>query len=292
MYVFIINPTAGSGRAERELPRLQKVLEQRGLSSRVCATAQGGDAASLAAEVAKTAPTGVIAVGGDGTISEIAGGLRQTGVPLIFAACGTGNDFVRTARLPKDIVKALEVQLDTPPRKIDMGLMNDRCFLNVAGTGLDVDVLVEAEQYKENASGIKPYLKGVAAAINRYRPITAELSWDGSAPREELFTILSIGNGQYFGGGMRPVPDALLDDGLFDVVMARPVRKWQIPFLMALFIPGLHAKTALVKRMRVREVRIRRPGMVVNLDGELLACDDAHFRILPGALTVRLPGIK
>ena len=292
MYALIVNPAAGNGKALEVLPELCKLLDARGLTWTVHKTQEPGMGGTLAREALAQGAETVIAVGGDGTISEIAGGMKFSGIPLLFASCGTGNDFIRTAKLPRDPVEALKLQLDAPIGQIDLGRANDRNFLNVAGTGLDVNVLVEAEKYKATSSGLKPYLHGVADAIRHFSPLTAQISFDGEELHETKFTILSIGNGQYFGGGMRAVPGAQLNDGCFDVLEARPVKKWMIPFLMALFIPGLHAKTALTKRRLVQKLRIVCPGMVLNLDGELTPSDEAEFEVLPGALTVRLPMLK
>ena len=289
MYSILVNPSAGSGRAAALISGLQEKLAARRLSWQIRETQRPGQGSEIASTLARQNPEGVIVVGGDGTISEAADGLKYTGVPLLFCSCGTGNDFIKSTPLPHDPLQALDIQLDAARSFIDLGSMNDRCFLNVAGTGLDVEVLLCADRYKQHASGLTPYLHGVVDAIRAYRPVTAQVSCDDEPLRETRFTILSIGNGQYIGGGMRAVPGTSLTDGFLDVIEARPLKKWQIGVLMALFIPGLHAKTRLVRRQRVKKLRIIRPGMVINLDGELTSCDDATFSILPSALAVRLP---
>ena len=289
MYVFIVNPAAGSGRSLKILPRLTGLLDARKIPWQVRQTTRVGEAGALACAAVREKAEAVVAVCGDGTLGEIADGLKYTGIPLLFAASGTGNDFVRSTGLSKDPVQALAAQLDAPKGRIDVGTVMGRCFLNVSGTGLDVDVLVQAEKHKKDASGLKPYLLGVRDAIRGYAPMHALVSYEGEPLRETAFSILSLGNGQYFGGGMRPVPGAKLNDGLLDVVEVRPVPKALIPILMTLFIPGLHARTALAKRRQVKRLRIRCPGMVLNLDGELIPCDDAEFHLLEEALTVQLP---
>ena len=292
VYVFVVNPVAGSGRSLKILPQLIEVLKRRGIEWQVYETTAPGDATALATSAIQGGNVqGVIAVGGDGTMREVASGLKGSAIPLLFASCGTGNDFIKSTKLPKDPLQALERQLDAPIGSIDIGRVNEHFFLNVSGTGLDVEVLARTEKYKQNASGMRPYLMGVVSAIRDYRPTEAQISFDGELLRDARFSILSLGNGRFFGGGMKPVPDALLNDGYFDVVLVRPVYKWSIPILMALFIPGLHAKTPLAKRSRVRRLYIKCKGMTLNLDGELIRCDEAEYEILPGALTVRLPGI-
>ncbi len=292
MYTLIVNPTSGRGVALKRLREIEEILKQRSLEYRIEQASKPMDAARIAREAAAHRPEGIIAVGGDGTLFEIINGMIGSDVPLLFASCGTGNDFVRTLKLPKDPVEALLQQLDAPTSRIDVGRMNDYYFLNVAGTGFDVEVLRNAEKYKERYTGLRTYLFGLFDAIRDFRPMTAHVSIDDGPEEEVSFSILSIGNGRYIGGGMKAVPDALLDDGLFDVVTVRPVSKPAIALLIAFYIAGKHIALKLGVLRRCRKLSIRRPGMTLNLDGELFSADSARFELLPGALCVRVPGIN
>ena len=292
MYTLIVNPTAGRGAAAQLLEKVEALLKERGLGYAVHFAAEPMDAVRIARTLATERPEGIIALGGDGTLFEIINGMIGSDVPLLFVSCGTGNDFVRTLKLPKDPLEALRQQLDAPIGRIDVGRMNDLYFLNVAGTGFDVDVLRNAEKYKAKYTGLRTYLFGLFDAIRDFRPMTAHVSFDDGPEEEVSFSILSIGNGRYIGGGMKAVPDAKLDDGLFDVVTVRPVSKPVIALLIAIYITGKHVKVGLGRLRRCRKLSIRRPGMTVNLDGELFSTDHARFELLPKALCVRVPGIR
>ena len=288
MYTVIVNPISGSGNALRQLPRIESALKERSIDYRVVQTQGHGDGTRLAEKAASEGVEGVIVVGGDGTLFDIVNGLRTSGVPLIFAPCGTGNDFIKSLSLPKDPVEAINVQLDAPLSRIDLCRMNDKYFLNVGGTGFDVEVLRNAEKYKTKYTGLMVYFHGLLDAIKSYQPIHAKVTIDGDA-QDRSFAILSVGNGRYFGGGMRAVPDAVVDDGLFDVVIVKPVKKFMILPLIALFIKGKHVQMKLGKLYRCKKITIESPGMTVNMDGELYSYDAADFEILPGAVSVRLP---
>ena len=292
MYTLIVNPTSGRGAAMKQFAKIESVLRERSLEYTIERAARPMDAARIARAAAAGQSQGIIAVGGDGTLFEIINGMIGSDVPLLFVSCGTGNDFVRTLKLPKDPVEALKCQLDAPTGRIDVGKMNDFYFLNVAGTGFDVDVLRNAEKYKAKYTGLRTYLFGLFDAIRDFRPMTALVSFDDGPEEEVSFSILSIGNGRYIGGGMKAVPDAKLDDGLFDVVTVRPVSKPAIALLIALYIAGKHIAIGLGRLRRCRKLSIRHPGMTVNLDGELFSADSARFELLPNALCVRVPGIK
>ena len=289
MYALIINPISGNGRGERELPRIEALLRRESVPYRTFVANSAAEARTYARQAAADGMTGVIAVGGDGTLFEIINGMAGSELSLLFACCGTGNDFIKALRLPKDPVEALRAQLHAPLSRIDIGRMNDLYFLNVSGTGFDVDVLRQAEKYKQTHKGLGVYLRGVRDAIRNFRPV---IGFDGGAPEACRFTIISIGNGRYIGGGMRCVPTAQVNDGLFDVVVTRPLPCWSIGFLMAVYVPGWYAYTPFVRRRRCKSVRILCPGMTVNLDGELIDCDEAELELLAAALPVRIPGLS
>lgn len=291
MHSIIINPASGGGAAVRRLAELENMLIGRGMEYRVNATRRPGDAEKMAALAVRDGLEGVIAVGGDGTFSEIVNGLGESGLEMLFAPCGTGNDFMRMFDMPADMLKALEKQLDSPARRIDLGLCNDRYFLNVTGCGFDVDVLTAAENYKGKASALGAYLRGAYSAIRNYRPMDVKISIDGSEMQAARATIISIGNGSFIGGGMKAVPGSRVDDGLLDVMLAGPVSRLSIYVLLLLFAAGRHTLLKrIVKTVRCKTLRIERPGMQMESDGEIFKCDSADIRVLPGALRTRLPG--
>ena len=291
MYALIINPISGNGHGKEVLPRVEALLRRESIPYRTFVAESAAEARAFARQAASGGMAGIIAIGGDGTLFEIINGMAGSGLALLFACCGTGNDFIKTLRLPKNPVEALRVQLHAPLSRIDIGRMNGTYFLNVSGTGFDVEVLRQAEKYKQAHSGLGVYLRGVRDAIRTFRPIEAHIGFDGEEPIPRRFTIISIGNGRYIGGGMCAVPTAGVNDGLFDVVITRPIPRWSIALLMALYVPGWYAHTPFVQRKRCKRLRILCPGMTVNLDGELIGCDEASFELLAAALPVRIPGL-
>ena len=289
MYILIANPASGRGLALRKLPEIEAEFSRRGLAYRVERTVCAEDAVRAARAAAVESPEGIVAIGGDGTFFDVVNGMAGSDVPLLFVPCGTGNDFIKSLPLPREPLAALRAQLDSPLSRIDLGRMNGTYFLNVSGTGFDVDVLRLVDGHKQRHGGLLAYLLALRDALRHYRPTEAAISFDGGPERSASFAILSIGNGRFIGGGMRAVPNAKVDDGLLDVVIVDPVRRGAIPPLIAFFIAGLHIRLGLAKLVRCRSFTLRRSGMTVNLDGELRPADEARFELLPAALTVRLP---
>jgi len=169
-----------------------------------------------------------------------------------------------------------------------MGMVNNCAFANVSGAGFDVEVLRQTKLYKGNRTGLIPYVMGVVAAIKHFKPMDAELFIDGK-PIGNRYTMVTVANCRYFGGGMKVAPNADPADGLFDVMMIRPVRRWHIPFLLPLFINGSYAKLPITTVTRAGNITLRGKKLTINIDGELRDVEEAEYSILPGGLKLSLP---
>ncbi len=292
MFTIIANPMAGGGRGKSVIKNVCELLRSRSIAHRIEYTNHSGHATPLTRAAILAGCSAIVAVGGDGTLCEIASGMAERAVPLYFVPCGTGNDFVRMLKLPADPIAALTSQLDGAESRLDMATVNGSGFMNVAGSGFDVDVLREVIHYKHLGKGLLPYLMGLISALKHFHAFQAELTLDTGEVLNEAFTIISIANGQYFGGGMRVAPFADPADGLLDVMIIRGLPRWAVPFLLPLFIFGLHARIPFLCRVRrCQRVKLKCPNMTFNMDGELSGMDQADVRILPGHIPVRLPHI-
>ena len=288
MLQIIANEKSGSGAGKKVLQDVKTFLDARGEVYRTSVTTGPGHAKDLADEAVKAGgdDTEILCLGGDGTIFEIVNGLAGRFATLYFVPCGTGNDFVKMLDLPKDPVEALRVQLEGEKKRIDVGQVNEHYFLNVSGSGFDVEVLRQAARFKKFGKGLLPYLLGVFAALRSFRPLSLEMTCEGRTVKKEV-TIFSVGNGRYIGGGMKAVPHAQIDDGLFDVIVADKVGRFSIIRLLSKFISGKHTTLSIAHEWRCRELTIRCPGMTLDIDGELIPADEACYRLLPGALGIR-----
>ena len=289
MVAIVMNPASGSGGGRSLLAALSAQLAGRGMEARVFATQASGDERRQAELALEAGATAIVCVGGDGTLSEVVGALAGKDATLYIVPSGTGNDFARAFGLPREPVAALAAQLDGTPESIDLGTINGKPFLNVSGSGFDVEVLRKTEELKSVYPGETAYRKAVLAVVSRYRAMEAELSIDGGPFERRRVTIAEFANGQYIGGGMRVAPDARENDGLLDVVTVVPVWHGLIPLLLPLFILGVHVRLPLARSVRAREAVLRCKGMTVNIDGRLEQMDEARYAVLPGALRVMRP---
>lgn len=289
MLTCIINPVAGSGHALHIAEKLRQDAAGRHLDIRFVQTTRSGEAEALAREAAADpACLGVVSVGGDGTALETARGLLGTSVPLGIIPAGTGNDFIKTAGLPADPMAVWEIILKGFHRRVDVGTINGKLFLNACGTGFDVKVLDCAERYKKRFRGLIPYLLGLIRAIFSYKPVHIKATVDGQ-PFERDVLICAVCNGGVFGGGIPICPKADLHDGMFDLVVVENVPRYKIPR----YLPGLLGKKVLdfpiTSHRLVRRVEIESPGMRLQEDGEIRQMDRALIEIRPSSLELFVP---
>lgn len=285
-YAFILNPAAGTGFSLSVMQKIEETLSAGNVEYRVFRTEKPGHATQIAARLASDPEAAaVISVGGDGTAGEVAAGLTGTKKAMGIIPAGTGNDFIKSAGIPKDPSKALEFILGGKARPIDTGTVNDRFFLNVCGTGFDVTVLDYAESEKEKHRGLTPYFLGLLKAIFHYKSVELTVTADGERQNGK-YLVCSIANGRFIGGGIPICPAADIRDGLLDLVLIRGIRRWQIPFHLPGLMLSRDLKFRVTKHRRVRRVLIEGSDLRINIDGDITTLSGADFRINPASLNL------
>ncbi len=268
---------------------MSAAAQEAGIEFEIRETDAPGAARRLAKEAARQGASVVAAAGGDGTISEVADGIADTGAALGILPLGTGNDFVRTVGISRNLPDAVNTLVHGVERPIDVGLANGRRFINIAGCGFDAVVAERVNAGYKRLHGTSAYLAALIQGLAGFRPTPMAVTVDGETI--ELRAMLcSIGNAQYYGGGMRITPDARLDDGLLDVCLLGEV---SIPrFLLAFprVFKGTHVTHPAVTMLRGRKIRVEAsPSMPVFVDGDLLGRTPVEFEVLPGALRLVAP---
>ncbi len=283
MIYIVANKTAGHGTAAATLEKVRDYLTEKGVAFLVKETQAPFHATKLAEQAVNNGAKCVFALGGDGTVREVAEGMKGSSVPMGIIPAGTGNDISKAVNLPGKPIEALQAGLQGTARKVDLGMINDLSFVNIVGTGFDVNSLRWTLKLKRSMKGLLPYLLGGILAIITHRNIDVKLTIDGHE-RQLPLMMISVANGKCFGGGMKVAPDAELDDGLFDIVIVHPVPKWKIPLLLPKFISGKAKTIKYVETLRCKEIIIERQGQYMNVDGEILPMDKAHIKILPSQI--------
>ncbi len=277
MIALIVNPAAGNGRSMATCEAVCQRLNERGIPYELHTTDHPTHATEIAREAACHGIDTVIAIGGDGTVTETAAGLHGTKTALGIIPSGTGNDFIKTAGIPTGWEAALDLILSKPARPVDTGVINDRFFINVCGAGFDVMTLDYAEKAKKYVHGLLPYLYGVLRAIAAFRPREMHIEIGDETVLDGKYMIFSIANGRYFGGGIPIAPLAAVTDGLLDVLIVDAVPRWKLPAYLVPLMLGKLYKCRISHRYLTTHCRITSPGMRVQLDGEIIPMEEAEF---------------
>ena len=277
MIALIVNPAAGNGRSMATCEAVCHRLTERSIPYELHKTNHPTHATEIAREAAARGVETVIAIGGDGTVTETAAGLCGTKTALGIIPSGTGNDFIKTAGIPANWKEALELILKEPARPVDCGAVNDRFFINVCGTGFDVMTLDFAEKAKKHVRGLLPYLYGVLRAIVAFRPVQMHIEIGQDIVLDGKYMIFSIANGRFFGGGIPIAPLAAVTDGLLDVLIVDAVPRWKLPAYLIPLLNGKLYKCKIAHRYLTTNCRVACPGMRMQLDGEILPMESAEF---------------
>jgi len=286
---FIVNPTAGGGAAQAAFAKVAALLDERGIPYSSVFTSAHGEATALAAQAVKTGHTCIVAVGGDGTVHEVASALVHSEAVLGIIPCGTGNDLAKSLSIPTDPMQALEVLLTGEVICMDAASANDMVFCNAAGFGFDVEVLRHMRRYNKHFRGILPYLLGLLRAWFALRRTQITLTANGSDVSCRSL-IVCAANGSYFGGGMQVAPLADVKDGLLDVCVIHNVTHFTVLNFLRAFVKGRHVEEKYKKYVHYFKTESFTVSSgepcPVQLDGEIVGTTPVTFRILPGALKV------
>lgn len=282
---LIVNLLAGQGRCRRLWPVIERVLKCSGLPFYHEFTKAPGAATEVARRAAKNSPV-VVAVGGDGTIHEVVGGLMGTGSRLGIIPAGTANDFVKMLGIPPDPHRAVVILKAGQTKRVDVGQLGERYFVNGLGLGLDGAVAWRVF-WRRGWPGHFIYLYAAIREALSFRASELEVKGPDWSCSGRLMMVGAT-NGRHFGGFIL-TPYAEIDDGLFDVYMVsdmHPLRRiTQIPKARR----GAHLSLPEVRIERAPWVEItsERP-LLGHLDGEPVELPPGSFRVelLPRALEV------
>lgn len=308
--VVIANPAAAAGRVGRRSDRIERTLRSALGPFELWPTRAAGHAAELASQAVGQGVARILALGGDGTLSEVVHGVVSTGcdpgaVCVGLLPAGTGGDFRRLLGdewAAGDLRRAAIALADADATPVDVGHVRfedhdgaarERFFLNILSFGIGglVDRLVN--ESPKHLGGRASFFLGTFRAALRYRPARVALRIDGAAVGELEVTNIFVCNGRFGGGGMHFGPDALLDDGLFDVVC---IEHRSLPRTLAMtrgIYRGRFDHFEGVHRWRGRRVEARTLGdaeALIDLDGEAPGRLPAEITLRPRA--VRILGVR
>ena len=268
--LFIVNPVAGAGKAKKLIPLIEKTMKECNKKYQIMISKEPEHATEIAKRQSKNYET-IVAVGGDGTINEVATGLiKNNGGVLGVIPGGTGNDMARSLDIPMDPKEALEILCKAYKKNMDIGIANGSYFLNIASIGFDAEVVMNNIKIKKRIKNEFSYVISVIYSLIRFKKKKVEIEIDGKIIKDEVY-LLAVGNGKYYGGGMMIIPTAKIDDGYLDICTISNISKFKILFLFPTIFKGTHIEHKKhVNIYRGRKVKFKsEEGLFLNVDGEI-----------------------
>jgi YegS/Rv2252/BmrU family lipid kinase len=298
LLLLVVNPNSARRATGKKWPQLEAKLRTILPPFDVALSSRRGDAARIAAE-GRGYET-IVAVGGDGTINEVANGILDAKLPAALGVLprGTGSDFARTIGVPHGLGAAARVLAENRRKRIDAGRAcyvvqgareESRWFVNAAEVGIGGMVVEAVNHPSRPLPGPSAFMWAIATTLFRHRPTEMTVTTDGGQPRRILLSNAWIANGRYSGGGILSAPRARVDDGLLDVVLLEHAN----PFVRLAGLPGLrNGKFTEMRQAEYRHARTAAFGaragahQLVELDGDAVGMTPASFEVAPGRLTV------
>lgn len=301
--VFVVNPASGNASTGKRWDELSGRIRGLGLEHDALMTHAPGDATELAARAIREGATTVVAVGGDGTINEVANGFFVEGVDASAAALGllpmgTGGDFRRTVGVPDDFEPAIHALRERRLRRIDAGKVEavgldgspmTRHFVNIADAGIGGVVVERVNRTTKLFGGRASFQYAAMMTLLTFKPPmvrveSSEASFEGRAQN------VVVANGQYFGGSMHVAPGAIPDDGLFDIVLFGDIARLEALRSINDIYSAKHLENPKVQAWRTGRLRVSSDERVlIDIDGEICGTLPATFTVVPLAIELVIP---
>ena len=284
-YEIIINPVAGKQNIKKTYKIIDDIFDANGVSYNIYVTERPGDAIEKCRKIAKGTDA-VIAVGGDGTVNEVVNGLVGTNTLFGVIPVGTGNDFARSINLSLNLKQACEQILAGKTKFIDLGKVCNRYFINLVGVGFDGAVAYQTNQHNKYISGKWMYLLSVLKTLMNYKPVEMKITLDSDIVQCSPM-LVAVGIGPSYGGGIKIVPDAVQNDGYFDICFIRSLNKASALYYLKKALNGKHSNLNKVTICRSNYVKLEsKKPLPYHVEGEVFFSNNIEFTLQRQAIQV------
>ncbi|MEW6061595.1 MAG: diacylglycerol kinase family protein [Bacteroidota bacterium] len=292
---FIVNPAAGRGKAKHLAEKLSLRLQNNSVPHTILSTERPGHGTELAREASNTSDY-VVAVGGDGTVNEVASGLVNTPATLAVLSEGSGNDFARLVNAPSKIQHVIDLVLSSKRTQFDCGKAKvffddgttaERYFFNTLGVGFDAAVAYHVAEITW-LRGIPLYAVALVQTLVGYHPHRFTVA-STEYRKDDNYFLVCVGNGMWEGGGFKVTPDAVPDDGKFQVCCVRGNSVLTVLPILPSTMTGGHVRKSIVDTFDTETISIESDKpFPVHGDGEIFGLNikKIDISILPKSLNV------
>ncbi len=288
---FIINPISGTQNKQAILNMLEEKMDAQKFTWEVIHTEHAGHAVEIAAKEAKKGVDMVVAIGGDGTVNEVARSLVHTHTALGIIPCGSGNGLARHLHIPLEPRKAIDVIIDGHTETIDYGLLDQTPFFCTCGVGFDA--FVSLKFAAAGKRGVLTYLEKTLMESLNYEPETYEIETQDGTQRYKAF-LIACGNASQYGNNAYIAPHATITDGLLDITILEPFTVLDVPSLAFQLFNKTIDHNSRIKTFRCKKLRIHRQKEgVVHFDGDpMMAGTEIDVEVIQRGLQVVIPRQK
>ncbi|MDT8859647.1 diacylglycerol kinase family lipid kinase [Alkalihalobacillus sp. MEB130] len=290
MYYFLVNRTSGKGRSVKIWNEIEEILKEKKVSYQVIITETKEEGLAFLHDLIHSDKniSGIVALGGDGTIHEIMNQLIGTTVPFSVIPTGSGNDYARARGISKDYVKEIEKLLQNDQKKIDLLEIGDRHCMTVVGIGFDAKVADEANRMKwKKWFGGLAYILTIFKVLLTYKPSSVKLTINHEERLFEKVWLIAIANHAYYGGGIKICPNASSDDGKLDLCIIHSLPKWRLLFILANVFEGKHVSMNGVDYLQVESIQVDSDEpLFVTADGEMMGQTPTSISVKKSAFHV------
>lgn len=294
-WIFIANPISGKGKALTLAKRAVEFVGNTGAIAELQITEAKGDAERFAKDAVENGAIRVVACGGDGTIHEVINGIMANSASertvLGIVPAGRCNDLAYDLGIPKDSKRMIQNLLYGVPRPIDLGYVGDRYYATVATLGFDSEVAqyVDEGRHPSFLKGNPAYLYAAFVKLLKYRSKWVSLKGDFGKFEGHIY-LTATGNSTRYGGRMKVTPSALLDDGLLDVCLVRPITRRTFLRMLPKAFKGTHVNHSAVTMEVTKNLEIKSSETLwLWADGEQIAHTPANIRVVHHAIPMLVP---
>lgn len=284
--IFIINPISGTGSKQAVPQLIDKYISKDLFDVTIVYTEYAGHANELARQYAESGAYIVVAVGGDGTVNEVASGIVNTDTALGIIPCGSGNGLARHLMLPMNIKGALEIINEAHIHTLDYGDINNHPFFCTCGMGFDA--FISQKFAKAGKRGPMTYIENVLLEGLKYKPETYEVTLDGNEAEPYKAFLISVANASQYGNDAYIAPQASMSDGYLDVVIMEPFDMFEAAQVGLDMMNKTLNKSSKIKCFKAKDIRIMRskPG-VIHFDGDPVETDaELHISLHSKAIRI------
>jgi YegS/Rv2252/BmrU family lipid kinase len=285
----VINPVSGTKSKKKIVEKIRKIIDSEKFDVEIIYTEYKGHSTEIAVDAVANNTDYVVAVGGDGTVNEIAKILINTSVVLGIVPCGSGNGLARELEIPMNVSNAIGILNDGDIKKIDYGIVNGNVFFCTCGVGFDAKVSEKSLTQKKR--GLFMYVKNCITVLSKFKPERYKITYSGGVFEGEAFLIACANTSQY-GNNAYIAPNADIQDGKMHITVIKPLLAIDVlKFVVQMFSRKLAKNSKFIEYISTEAHIEREKEGVMHLDGDAVYIDkkDICINIVRQGLNVIVP---